>query len=236
MTLLTIIQDACDEIGISKPTTVIGNTSAKVVQLLALANREGKSLAARNKNGWVELIEEGSFTTVATESQGAVETIAPGYNWIINDTIWNRTQQRPVFGPNTPVEWQALLASQFAGPYSEYRLRGKNLLFYPTPTAGESCYFEYVSKNFCESSGGTGQTAWADDTDVGRLSEDLMTLGLIWRWKKSKELDYAEEFNEYERQVMDEMSTNATATTIDSSLTGYSNWPQIIVPDSGIGQ
>lgn len=236
MSLLTIIQNACDTIGISKPTTVIGNTNQQVVQLLALANREGKDLAARNRTGWVQLIEEATFTTVATQSQGAVESIAPGYRWIINDTIWNRTQQRPVFGPNTPVEWQAKLSSTFSGPYSEYRLQGKNLVFYPVPTAGETCAFEYVSKNFCESSSGTGQSAWAADDDVGRLDEEIMTLGLIWRWNKAKGLNYAEDFNQYERFVMDEMSTNATASTVDTSLLGYSNWPQIIMPDSGIGQ
>ena len=68
------------------------------------------------------------------------------------------------------------------------------------------------------------------------LDEEIMTLGLIWRWNKAKGLNYAEDFNQYERFVMDEMSTNATASTVDTSLIGYSNWPQIIMPDSGIGQ
>jgi hypothetical protein len=236
MSLLTIIQNACNEIGITAPTNVVGNTNKQVVQLLALANREGNDLASRNRSGWVQLIEQTTFTTVAAQSQGSLATLAPGYRWIINDTIWNRTQQRPVFGPNTPVEWQAKLASTFAGPYSEYRILGKNLLFYPVPTAGETCAFEYVSKNFCESSGGTGQSSWQADDDEPRLDEEMMTLGLIWRWKKAKDLDYAEDFNQYERYVMDELSTNGTATTIDTSLTGYSNWPQIIAPTGGIGQ
>jgi hypothetical protein len=235
-TLLSIIQDACDTIGIAKPSNVIGNTNQKIVQLLAIANREGRDLASRNRSGWVQLIEEATFTTVAVQSQGPIETLAPGYRWIINGTIWNRTQQRPVFGPDSPVEWQAKLSSQFAGPYSEYRLKGKNLEFYPVPTAGENCAFEYVSKNFCESSGGTGQNAWQADDDTPRLDSEMMTLGIIWRWKKSKDLNYAEDFNQYERFVMDELSTNATSSIVDTSMTGPSNWPQIIAPTGGIGQ
>jgi hypothetical protein len=44
--------------------------------------------------------------------------------------------------------------------------------------------FEYQSTYFCQSSAGADQSAWAADTDVGVLDENLMELGVIWRFKK----------------------------------------------------
>jgi len=76
-------------------------------------------------------------------------------------------------------------------------------LAFPVPTAGHTIAFEWVTKNWCESSVGTGQSAWAADNDVGRLDEGLMTAGLIWRWKESQGLEYAEDFRKYEILVND---------------------------------
>lgn len=45
MSLLTVVQTVCQEIGLTSPTTVIGNADNNVIQLAALANRAGKELA-----------------------------------------------------------------------------------------------------------------------------------------------------------------------------------------------
>jgi hypothetical protein len=42
------------------------------------------------------------------------------------------------------------------------------------------------------------QSAWAADTDTGILSEEVMTLGVIWRFLKAKGFDYSEPFRTYE--------------------------------------
>jgi hypothetical protein len=100
------------------------------------------------------------------ETQGALTTIAPGCKFIVNDTIWNRTLRMPVFGPDGAQLWQQQKAMYYAGPWNQYRVRGGNILFVPVPTAGQSCYFEYVSQNWVTlASGGTG-SAFAADADV----------------------------------------------------------------------
>jgi len=236
MTLLTIMQDACNEIGIAEPATVIGNTNVQIKQLLALSNREGQSLAARPNNGWEALRFETTFTTLAAESQGAIETMASGYRYIVNRTIWNRTKRVPVIGPIDSEDWQMLKASPAAGPFDQYKLQQGEILFNPVPAAGETCAFEYVTKQWCESSGGTGREKWAADSDVGRLNESLLTLGLIWRWKKAKVLDYAEDFAEYERQVTDALCRDGTKPILNAAG-GLNNFrPGIFVPQTGYGQ
>jgi hypothetical protein len=236
MTLLTIVQDACDELGINQPSTVIGNADAQVKQLLALSNRGGKVTANRPASGWQALVQEATFTTVATASQGSVETIAPNYKYIINQTIWNRDERRPVFGPLTPQDWQLLQASPVTGPWDQFRIRGGNILFDPVPKAGQTCAFEYVTKQWCESSGGTGQVKWAADDDVARLDEDLLTLDLIWRWRAAKKLDYSEEFAEFERYYADIVARDGTKPILNGGGGITDFVPGIFVPQTGYGQ
>jgi hypothetical protein len=46
--LLTIIQDVADRIGLVRPSSVIGSSDHQVRQLLALANQEGREQARRH--------------------------------------------------------------------------------------------------------------------------------------------------------------------------------------------
>lgn len=77
MTLLTIIQDACAELSLAVPTSIIGNTDPQVSQLLALSNREGFEFAGMSGqwSGWPELRVEYTFNLVpATGGSSGVYT------------------------------------------------------------------------------------------------------------------------------------------------------------------
>jgi len=228
MSLLTLVQDVCRRISLARPNAVMSATDEQTQQLLGLANEEGQELAARFP--WQALTQQSQFATVAAESQGSMTTLAgAGFGWILNDTIWNRSQRRPIFGPKTPANWQMLKASFMNGPWIQYRIRGNEMLFLPTPAAGEDCYFEWQSKYWVISSTGNA-ASYVDDADTSLLDERLLTLGVIWRWKAAKGLEYAEDFNKYERALIDATSRDATKPRL--SLDGYSPdlFPAVVVP------
>lgn len=213
MTLLSIVQDACDEIGLDRPSTVVGSTDQQVRQLLALANRGGKALCHRFP--WQESIREFTHTTLAAELQGTVESIMPGFNWQVYESLWNRTLISPVEGPLFPSEWQFLKATGVTGPYGEFRIRQKNLYIIPAPTAGQTLAGEFVSRYWCQSNASAAQDEWAADTDTGLLSEDLLTLDLVWRLNRAKRLDYAEEKMEFEIQANTAMARSGSARVLN---------------------
>ena len=73
MSLLTIIQDTTDRLGIIRPSSVVGSSDPQVRQLLALAQQEGKELSRRHN--WTALINEKTFTAALTAAQsGAIPT------------------------------------------------------------------------------------------------------------------------------------------------------------------
>lgn len=197
MSLLTIINRVQAMCNLPVTTTVYSNTGDTQRQLLALCNVTGDVLM--REHDWQVLVTETSFTTVATEEQTG-HTLPTDLDRIINETLWNRTTTDPVYGPMSSQVWQAQKAQTTSSVWSQYRLKGNSFWFYPAPSAGQSIYYEYVSNKWCQSSGGTAQSAWAADSDTARLPEHLMTLGTAWRWLESKGLDYTNRFDEYERE------------------------------------
>jgi len=231
VTLLSIVKDASLDLGIGEPEVVVGNTSDEVKQLLSLAKREGKDLASRYR--WEGLLREATFTFQTQKDQGTINgTVVSDsdVDYIINDTIWDRSQNIPILGPMSPMLRQAHEAFSISGPYPRYFIRRGKLFFDTVPSANTGA-FEYKSKFWCEDENGTGKLEWSADTDVGRLDEDLMTLGLIWRWKRAKGLDYSQEFDTYETRVKDKMGQDGTKRDVSLDNSVSSRSPGLIVPE-----
>ena len=204
MSLITVVQKFCQRSGLPSPATVMGSTDKRVIQIMALLEEEGNDLSQRHP--WTALEREATFLTVATESQGSLDTIAPfGFRYIRNDTIWDRNDRIPILQAN-PQDWQALKAISNTGPRYQYRFRGNNLLVTPTPVAGHTWAFEYQSENWIlDTNGTTTKSSFTADTDSFLLDDNLLLMGLRWRWMKEEGLSYAELFASYELQVKDAM-------------------------------
>lgn len=200
MSMLTIIQDVADRVGIPRPTMVVGSTDNQVRQLLAILNEEGQALSKRGE--WQGLTAQWSFNTTATEVQTG-SPLPTDLRKMIPDSIFNRTLMRKVLGPITPQEWQALKAyPAYNRVYLAFRERGGEIIITPTPPADQEIVYEYVSNNWATDSAGVPKSQFTADMDLTVLDEELLKLGLRWRWKLAKGLNYAEDMNTYEREVL----------------------------------
>ncbi|SAJ89316.1 hypothetical protein [Burkholderia multivorans] len=229
---LSIIQDVAQRLNIPSPSVIATSTDPAILQLLALSNKEGEWLA--NKN-WQVLTHEASFITSAQENQGSLSLIAPYMKNIINDTMWNRDLRRPVFGPMTAQRWEQLKAMVMQGPWNQFQIRGGDILFIPVPTAGQQIWFQYTSRNWCQSPSGMGQIKFLTDADTLVLRDDLFKLGLEWRWRKAKGLEYAQDFADYEDFLQDCLATDGTKDVINMGDVKYDIYPGILVPSGSWG-
>lgn len=216
MTALTILQNASSRLSLSAPTAVFSSTDAQIVQLRNLMNMEGKTLARRA--AWTKITKEKTFTTTAAAAQ--TSSVPSDFGFYINGSMFNRTQARQIMGPLSAEQWQANQALVTAAGIEQYfRFRGAGtdaiLLGPGTPTASETVAYEYCSNEWCESSGGTDQAAFAADTDVGLLDEELITLGVIWRFKAAKGFDYGEDFRTYEMEVAKAIARDGGKPRVD---------------------
>lgn len=212
MALLSIIQDAADRMGLPRPTSVVGSSDTQVRQLFGLAQQEGKELARRGP--WQALTLEKTITATASETQsGGIPT---DFDRMIEGSFWNRTQDRRVVGPLDPQKWQGLKTGLYNLVWDAFRIRGNELLMNPVPQAGDELVYEYVSLYWCtDASGSTSRAAWAADDDLARLDEELITLGVIWRFLKAKGLDYGEAFRTYEMEVERRLANDGGMRMLD---------------------
>jgi len=230
MSLLSIVQAFAKRTNINTPTTVLGTTDPQVKQALGLLEEEGNDLASRGD--WQQLTNEALHTTIAAESQGAITTIASnGFKYIKNDTIWDRDARTPIYVIDG-TDWQQVKATAVTGPDYQARFRGGNLIVNPTPTAGLTWAFEYVSKNWIQDAAGANDSQYFNyDTDVPILPEELLLLGLRWRWLKEKGFEYAESFATYEREVQNALSRNQMRRVLNMSARRYTPEPKVFIPD-----
>lgn len=206
MSLLTICQQAADEIGIARPSAVASSTDQTVRQLMTLASRSGKLLAGRRD--WTALQTVRTFTTTAAENQGAVKTLLPGYRKLIGETGWDASRRFKIQGPMSPVEYERRKIAAETGTSFSLRILNGNLLLFPAPTdTTTQISIEYVSDYWATKADGTSPSdKFAMDTDVSVLDEDLITLELVWRFKRAKGFAYGDEQAEAEQQIVEAMA------------------------------
>lgn len=238
MSLLTICQQVAREIPLEIPTVIYGNTNETASLLLACAQAEGKSLQRRHN--WVSLVTEYTFNT----ANGTADYSLPSaFSRMVDGTVWDRANYWDMRGPLTPQQWQQYKSSVLSSTVTtnkRYRVRNVSgtvqFSIDPTPTSIDACVFEYVSKNWCESSLGTDQSAWAADTDTGILDEYLMERGILWRMLKRLGMEYEAEKAEYDREVDKAVARDGGRPVLSLSkrsglfLIGPHN-----VPDTGYG-
>ena len=211
MTLLSICQNVADFTGFERPVTVVDNTDPIARQLLALAQREGKQLM--RMSDWAILKKEHTFST---SSGTAAYALPSDFDRLVLETSYNRSDNDILTGPISSAEYQLVNHGMATtGTTEKFRLKAaSNALKFeldPTPSSTQTIGFEYVSNQFCQSSGGSGQAAWAADTDTGILDETTMEMGITWRFKQAHGLDFAEDFRQYQLEVRQAIARNGSA-------------------------
>ena len=232
MTLLTIVKEHCRRTGLTVPQIVATSQDEQLLQIMGLLNETLDDLVTRRQ--WTELQREKVFTSVVGENQGKLSTLADGgFQWILNDTIFDRTRRLPVFGPRGAEYWQQVKAMPFTGPYYQYRLVGGELHILPEMPAGHTMAFEYVSAwpvidalNVLQ----PYKTWFTADDDTTVFPDRLLLAGLRWAWKREKGLRYTEDFRTYESQVAQYAGHNATAGVLSMNGECGTIQPGIFVP------
>lgn len=239
-TLLQIMTDACQDIGLTTPSAVIGSTDQTIITMLAMSNRGGRDIVRDGK--WTGLQRVHTFSTAS----GTAEYSLPSdYSRILPDTVWNRSTYEPLQGPIDAAEWQEIKSGLVGSGIVGQRWRifrassgvGKKLYIDPTPTATETIAFEYVSDHWiCATDDTTTKAAWTVDTDYGLIDGDLLTLDVIVRFRRSKGLAWASEADEYNSLFDKLYGQDKPAKTLDLAcgrvgrLLGYGN-----IPETGYG-
>jgi len=167
-------------------------------------------------------------------------TFPAGFDRLVDDTQWDKTQNWPIYGPETSQQWQ-WLKSGFVASTPIYRFRQMGGLFQIWAPMVQDDYagFEYISNYWVGTSTPLTltKTAFSVDTDVCVFPDRLMIAGLKYRFAESQGMERAVPYErEWVRQLNIAKAADAGSRTLSMApkmsqvLINYNN-----IPDSGYG-
>lgn len=161
------------------------------------------------------------------------------FEYFVQKTFWDNQYKWSLIGPISAQEKQILRYGVVAsGPRNKFYIRQNKMWLDPMPASSYIIAYDYYSNHWCQSSMGTTQNLWAEDTDTYRLDEDCFIQGMKWRFLRAKGLDYAEELKNYMEDCERVMSRDGGSR--DLPLGGADFGQQFLdganVPEVGFGQ
>lgn len=229
MSLLTAVQDAMVLCGLPQPAIAISNADATVTKFVAFAQIEaevtGSDFNWRNMNIAGTITGDGVNTLFALPTD--FERMLQG------QALWSQKYPSiPLQGPVSSGELLALKVLPIMPVRPVWRLIGGTVEIWPALALNEIVSLEYRSSNPIASSDGvTRRARWANDTDFALFPEIILRTGLIWRWKQSKGLDYAEDFRTYQLERDKKAGHEAGGRVVQMTNTynlGAHDWPGVI--------
>jgi hypothetical protein len=228
MSLLTVTQDAMLLCGLPQPTVALSNTDLTVLQFVAFAQKEADETWTdfnwRQSRIPAQLVGDGTTTLFALPSDFERMLAGP--------SLWSAKY------PSIPLQWisdlelLALKALPVMPVRPVCRLIGGTLEIWPALASTETVSLEYYSTNpLCSSDGLTRKPRWTSDSDFSLFPEGVLMRGVIWRWKQSKGLDYAEDFRTWSLERDKKASHDGGARVVQMTNTftiGPNDWPGVI--------
>lgn len=218
MSLLTIVQGAALRCNYATPSTVIGNTDANILLFAACAQDIGDEMTERVNWQDQKISTPATFTGDGTTTLFALpsnfQALSPSDTFV--SSLYPTLR---MFGPVNEDDLLRMKALPVVLTPSYWRQVDNKIEFFPALAAGEIVSYVYAGDSWINTSGGSPviPAIWAADTNVAILSERTIMLGTVWKWKRTKGFDYAEEFATYERSLEAQAGQESTQRIIPTS-------------------
>jgi hypothetical protein len=196
-TLLQIVQDVHDRLGLDRPTAVISGTGQVRQVFSLLLDEVGDAIEAHD---WSKLRVTRSFTCAATQLQA--EPPSNFFRLARGSDVWDITR-RSTLQPVDAGEWTEINSQTSQPSYPQYIYMQGGSFYISKPALGDSMRYEYLAATPWKPSGMPLLSDWLPrptaDSDACILDATMLVYGTSWRFLRSKGLDYAQEFTDAER-------------------------------------
>jgi hypothetical protein len=233
-TILQVVQDISVQIGLDSPSVAVNSSDTKVDQIMRLVMAAGNDLAG--EHSWSMLRNIKTFPGIASQIQTG-QPPADFDRFTPNTYLWDVGMRRPVIGALNSDEWLMVTVQAVTAVQKYWSMQQGVINILAAPAVTDSFRYEYVSKNWIrpinEITNVNDKARFTIDTDFPIIPSDLLTLSVVWRWKQSKGLDYAEDMATFEgakeKMIGDDRGPHGVSTT-QAFLGKYPDnyWPGVI--------
>lgn len=197
MTLKSVVDSAAIRVVGNAPTAVMSSQDQIAIEMRDLVNDVAVAIA--DSNDWREITKIASFTGDGVQT---AFPIPEDYDRMtVNNGIRDMKNWFWGYFPFDSVnEFLMMQENGFAllSP-GGWIILNDSFNFVPAPNG--TAQFPYISKFIVKGADNALKSSFTADDDTFLLSERLLTLGLIWRYKAQKGLDYTEDLATYESDL-----------------------------------
>jgi hypothetical protein len=228
MTVLSACQEAAIELNQGDISSVFSSTDTFPKELRLQANRT--AVAIMKYYDWRRLTVLGTLTGDGVTTQFDLPS---DYDRMPKkQNVHSKSWQTASFRSAPDLDrWLYYKDTGISGTPGNWTILGGKFQIFPAMSAAETARFYYISKNVVSGN----KSAFTADTDTFLLSERLLALGIVWRWRSMKRQEYAEDLQNFEIALSEEIGADkgARALTVGRQRIGADvdfAYPGVIVP------
>lgn len=209
MTVGSALQSAAIRLVGQKPTSFFSSSGKLEIELCDLVNEVAQDI--------VKAHDWRSLTILAGANGDGVKEdhdLPTDYDRMpVKVHVWSTAWPSLFFTRAKDLdEWYHLKVFSTSGVPGWWIMLQDQLHIWPILPTGVQAQWYYISKNFGQNESGASIDRFTADTDTFKLPERLLTLGVIWRWRAQKRLEYAEDLKNYElalaKYITDDKGSN----------------------------
>jgi hypothetical protein len=218
ITAQDIINRAAVECGLEPSTDVFAETNPSFVQLRNLITTCGQDLAETFP--WEILRREHTIVTVVPPDTGVYDLPAD-FNYMINQTGWERSENVPLGGPLSPQQWSYLLGRDLVSYtiYASFRIMENKFNIFPQPPPnGLDIHFEYISRGWVDSgsSPGTFCDTVTENSDTVLFKPILIVQYLRFKFLEAKGFASGGALGAFEKALLEATGGNKGAPMLNA--------------------
>ncbi len=205
MTVLGSAQSAGLRLLGVKPSSLFSTSDPFALELADLANEVATDIAQVHDWRKLQLL-----ATLAGDAVAIAFSLPTDYDRMpkkaeVHSLNWKTANFRRVRDQD---EWIYIQDNLISGMPGNWIILGGKMQIFPPMPVGETARFYYASNKVVavDAASAGSKTAFETDTDCFVLNERLLTLGLIWRWRSQKRMEYAEDLKNYELALEQEIA------------------------------
>ena len=228
MTILGVVQRASTKIGIARPTVLYAATTQDAYSLQAVISDSVLTILKAHDWSLLRIIE----TTTGDDSATAFDLPSDYDRMLATSSLWSSRYQWAMDHIVDTDKWLELLTLPYTQVSGSWTIYGGQMHILDTMASTETAKYWYISNLVVNGSGGT-QTGFAADADTFRLSEELLRLCIIYKWKQSKLQDYSEEMQDFNillNRLMNEDGGSKPVIRGGDRVHVKAAWPGTVTP------
>jgi hypothetical protein len=219
-----ILKQAAMEVGLLPINSPVDSAEEAYIQLVGLMNTAGQELT--EVNPWQRLVKP--FEILTKSGDSGIYDLPSDFNYMIDQTGWDRNNQVMVGGPLSAQDWTYLEGRNLVSStiYVSFRQwEGKLYLFPQPPPEGMRITFEYMSTDWLRNPteqfdpGGTHDEIQAG-SDLCLIDSLLMTKMVKVKFLQAKGFDASAAAMEFENVLNSQLGKDTGAPVLSASKSG----------------